>query len=101
MKKKLTKPTPADAAFDAAGRTLQPGRRYKGSAMLSQAGDFLFTPYAEAGQGRNPWRLISQTQYATLRETAEVLQLRVTLPKHVSHQPYRTMREIAFAMLMH
>ena len=82
-----------------AERQMVAGKRYKGSAVLGASGDFLFTPYAEEGTGKNPWSLIDATQYATLRETNEVVQLRVTVPKSMSHNVFRSMRTIAFSIL--
>ena len=79
---------------------MTPGRRYRGSAVMGRDGDFLFTPYAEQGEGANPWHVLEATTHAVLRETREVLQLRVTVPKTISSQPLRTMREIAFRVLV-
>lgn len=82
-----------------AKKEIRPGKRYRGSAIMGPAGDFLFTPYDESGKS-SPWRVIDATQYATLRETNEVVQLRLTVPKCISNDVFRTMREIAFRVLV-
>lgn len=81
-------------------RALTPGKRYKGSALLTEGGEFLFSPYAEEGAGESPWRVLASNKYAVLRCTREVVQLRLTVRKDISNDPFRTMRKHAFDVLM-
>ena len=92
-----TKKTPA-APVQAEER--KPGKRYRGSAVLSHEGDFIFTPYNE-GVRENPWRVICANSHALLRETDEVIQLRVTLPKSNKRTYRREMLTIAAETLIY
>lgn len=55
-------------------------KRIKGSAILTDDNDFLFTPYRERSADDDPWKLVVVNANGSLRRSARVITLRATLP---------------------
>ena len=79
---------------------IEPGRRYRGSAILAETGDFLFTPYGHDSNRGARWRTIKANSHAILRETNEVLQIRATISKSETNNPQKELRRICFEILI-
>lgn len=75
-------------------------RVVKGSALQTDEGDFLFTPYQQRSPEADPWTPLAVHAHGYLKRTERVMQLRVTLPLAATSAPAREIMNIACRLCM-
>ena len=53
----------------------------RGSAIIDDSGQFLFHPYNSNPTENSPWRVITATESGVVKETNEVISIRLTIPR--------------------
>lgn len=81
-------------------RPLQPGKRYRGSAVVDSDGEFKFTPYNECAEDSSFWDYLYKTKHVTLRKTRKCVQLNISVPYEISNDVAFTMRAFAIQVLL-
>lgn len=62
---------------------VETGKRYRGSAVMNEYGEFNFTPYGHRDEGEeaNAMRVITQTKEYTLYRSEKTIKVAVSVPK--------------------
>lgn len=55
-------------------------KKFRGSAVLTDSNEFLFTPYQPRPEEAQPWKVVVINAHGTLRLSDRVLHLRATIP---------------------